>query len=56
MKDIFIMQCLETSDHLGNALPNLPLREYTAPFLMFENPLVQIASIGKFHHYAQSLR
>jgi len=50
------MQRLETSDHLGNALPNLPLREYTAPFLMFENPLVQIAPISKFHHYAQSLR
>ena len=50
------MQGLETSDHLANTLPNLPLRECTAPFLMLENPLIQIASIRKFHHYAQSLR
>jgi hypothetical protein len=56
VEDIFIMQSLETSDHLGNTLPNLPLREYTASFLMFENPLVQIAPIRKFHHNAQSLR
>lgn len=50
------MQGLETSDHLANTLPNLPLRECTAPFLMLENPLIQIAPIRKFHDYAQSLR
>jgi hypothetical protein len=56
VEDIFIMQGLETSDHLANTLPNLPLRECTASFLMLENPLIQIAPIRKFHDYAQSLR
>lgn len=54
MKDINFMKGFQPSCHLYESLPNLSFSKMRMIFMMLINFLLDVASISKFHNYAET--
>ncbi len=52
MQDIEVMEAFEAEGDLNEGLPNVPFLEILFVFLLIKYLLIQVAIIGKLHHYA----